>query len=50
MHAGAQNLVGFRDVRIGKLREGEGGLHRLDRRRRRARPTPFTNRFEFADR
>ena len=28
MHAGAQDLVGFRDVRIGELREGEGGLHR----------------------
>ena len=29
MHAGAQDLVGFRDVRIGELREGEGGLHRI---------------------
>ena len=27
MHAGAQDLVGLRDVRIGELREGEGGLH-----------------------
>ena len=27
MHAGAQNLVRLRDVRIGKLREGEIGLH-----------------------
>src|SRR5688572_27397889 len=29
MHAGAQDLVRFRDVRIGKLREGEAGLHAL---------------------
>ena len=28
MHAGAQDLVGLRDVRIGELGEGEGGLHR----------------------
>ncbi len=27
MHAGAQDLVGFRDLRIGELGEGEGGLH-----------------------
>jgi hypothetical protein len=27
MDAGTQDLVGFRDLRIGKLREGEGGLH-----------------------
>ena len=27
MHAGAQDLVGLRDIRIGELREGEGGLH-----------------------
>ena len=27
MHAGAQDLVGFRDVGIGELREGEIGLH-----------------------
>src|SRR6185312_8016820 len=27
MHAGAQNLVRFRDIRIGELCEGEVGLH-----------------------
>ncbi len=27
MHAGAQDLFRFRDVRIGKLRQSEGGLH-----------------------
>jgi hypothetical protein len=27
MHAGAQNVVGHRDVRIGELGEGEVGLH-----------------------
>ena len=27
MHAGAQDLFRFRDIRIGELREGEGGLH-----------------------
>ena len=27
MHAGAQDLFRFRDIRIGKLREREGGLH-----------------------
>jgi hypothetical protein len=27
MHAGAEYLFRFRHVRIGKLREGEGGLH-----------------------
>src|SRR6202521_494113 len=27
MHAGAQDFVGFRDIGIGKLGEGEGGLH-----------------------
>ena len=29
VHAGTQDFVGFRDVRIGELREGEGGLHGL---------------------
>ncbi len=28
MHAGAQDFFRFRDLRIGELREGEGGLHR----------------------
>ena len=28
MHAGAQDLFRFRDLRIGQLGEGEGGLHR----------------------
>lgn len=32
MHAGPQDLVGFLDARIGKLREGEGGLHGAARR------------------
>jgi hypothetical protein len=27
MHAGAENFVGFRDIRVGELGEGEGGLH-----------------------
>jgi hypothetical protein len=27
MHAGTEDLIGFRDVRIRKLREREAGLH-----------------------
>ena len=27
MHAGSQDLVGFRDIRVGELREGERSLH-----------------------
>jgi hypothetical protein len=30
MHAGAQDLVGFRDVGIGELRQAEFGLHAAD--------------------
>jgi hypothetical protein len=29
VHAGAQDFFGFRDLRIGELRQGEGGLHAL---------------------
>ena len=32
MHAGAQDLVGFRDIGIGELREAEFGLHAADPR------------------
>ena len=32
VHAGAQDLFRFRDMRVGQLREGEGGLHVLNTR------------------
>jgi len=41
MHAGAQNLVGFRNIGIGKLREAEFGFHVADSRLIRPRLRMF---------
>ena len=47
MHAGAQNLVGHRDVGIGELREGETGLHHTPAHIRPGLSTPLGSKLSF---
>ena len=51
MHAGAQDLVGLRDIRIGELGEGEGGLHaQTPAYIRPGLSTPFGSKLSFTRR
>ena len=47
MHAGAQNIVRHRDVRIGELREGEIGLHHTPAHMRPGLSTPLGSKLSL---
>src|SRR5262249_45669305 len=47
MHAGAKNLVGLGNVRIGKLRQRKRGLHHPPAHMRPGLSTPFGSKLSF---